>query len=617
MSFLTPLAFAFAAALPVVVLFYLLKRRRVAKLTSSTLLWQRFLAESQANAPFQKLRKNWLLLLQLLLLALVILALARPCATGSAKQSHLRVLVLDASASMQSTDESPTRFERAKSEALKWIEGLRDEEQMMILLAASSTEVKQSPTRSKPALRRALASCQPSDGPTRLVEALRTASAFTYERKGEELTVSGEIHLFSDGASVDLGELGNKNLPLVYHRVGQRVNNVGIVTLDIRANPENPSERALFTSIANPSTTLQAVQVELQFNHQAREVRALEIPPTNTVPLIFITQQEADGLFTLKLNGKDDLAVDNQASIYSLLPRPLEVLLVTRGNRFLERALRGVPNARVTLTTQLTGPATPYDVVVLDDVQPLIWPDANVLAIRVAATNWFEGAVSEKAPAIVDWHHTHPLLRYVNFDNVDVAESILPKLPPWGVSLVQSQERPLIVAGEKERRRIIWMGFDPLQSNWPLRISYPIFVANALEWLNPTLSRSADLMVHPGEAFRYLPRDPVSSAEVTHPDGTREALVLAPGSREILFTGTQRQGAYRLKAGTNEVTFCVNLLDAAESDTTPRDQLSLGKYAGTISNSMKTASLELWRWPAGLALLALLFEWWFYHRRTA
>ena len=79
---LAPAAFAFAAALPVVVVFYLLKRRRVVKLISSTLLWQKYLAETQASAPFQRLRHNWLLLLQLLLLILAVLALTRPYFAG-------------------------------------------------------------------------------------------------------------------------------------------------------------------------------------------------------------------------------------------------------------------------------------------------------------------------------------------------------------------------------------------------------------------------------------------------------------------------------------------------------------------------------------------------------
>src|SRR5688572_18480717 len=122
MSFLSPIAFAFAATLPVVVIFYLLKRKRVVKLVSSTVLWQKFLAETQASAPFQRLRHNWLLVLQILLLLLAVLALSRPYFATKAKNSQLRVVILDASASMQSTDETPSRFERARAEALKWVD---------------------------------------------------------------------------------------------------------------------------------------------------------------------------------------------------------------------------------------------------------------------------------------------------------------------------------------------------------------------------------------------------------------------------------------------------------------------------------------------------------------
>src|SRR5215207_7677924 len=125
MNFLAPAAFAFAAAIPIVIVFYLLKRKRVVKLVSSTLLWQKFLAETQANAPFQRLRHNWLLVLQILVLTLVVLALARPYFAGHSKSARLRILILDASASMQSTDEKPSRFEKARSQALKLVDSLR------------------------------------------------------------------------------------------------------------------------------------------------------------------------------------------------------------------------------------------------------------------------------------------------------------------------------------------------------------------------------------------------------------------------------------------------------------------------------------------------------------
>jgi Mg-chelatase subunit ChlD len=147
-----------------------------------------------------------MLVLQLLLLALAVLALARPYLAGTARHTRLSVVILDGSASMQSADVLPSRFEQARAQALRMVDNLAGGEQMIVLLAAGTTEVKQSPTRDKAALRRAIESCRPGDTPTRLAEALRIASAFTFEKRGEEEVAFGEIHLFSDGAATDLDD---------------------------------------------------------------------------------------------------------------------------------------------------------------------------------------------------------------------------------------------------------------------------------------------------------------------------------------------------------------------------------------------------------------------------
>src|SRR5215831_18941152 len=285
MNFLAPAAFAFAAAIPVVVLFYLLKRKRVVKLVSSTLLWQKFLAETQASAPFQKLRKNWLLILQLILLALAVVALSRPFFKTKAKPAELRVVILDASASMQATDESPTRFEKARSEALKWVDSLADTDQMVILQAGANTEVKQSATSEKAALRRALQSCVCSDGPTRLLPALRMAESLVRDQR------NAEIHLFSDGAVPELSEFENKALPLIYHRVGKSSNNLGITALDVRANPEDARQRALYVSVGNFSTNSQLSDLELSLDDKLLETRPLSIPAGETSPEVFLANQ--------------------------------------------------------------------------------------------------------------------------------------------------------------------------------------------------------------------------------------------------------------------------------------------------------------------------------------
>ncbi len=278
MHFLAPMAFAFAAALPVVVVFYLLKRKRTVKLVSSTVLWQRFLAETQASAPFQRLRHNWLLVLQLLLLTLVIFALARPYFAASASGGRLLVVVLDASASMQSTDEEPSRFEAARRAALGLVDSMQPSDQMVVLLAAAHTEVKQSPTSSKVALRRAVERAQVTDAPTRLAEALKLAQPLIRDRAG------GEVHLFSDGAAGELGEFEHEAMNLTYHRFGRRANNVGIVTLDVRSNPDDPSQRAVFASVANASTNAIEAQAELSFDGKVLGARPLHLGPRETVP---------------------------------------------------------------------------------------------------------------------------------------------------------------------------------------------------------------------------------------------------------------------------------------------------------------------------------------------
>ncbi len=610
MNFLAPAAFAFAAAIPVVILFYLLKRKRVVKLVSSTLLWQKFLAETQASAPFQKLRKNWLLILQIILLALAVLALTRPFFKTKAKPAELRVVILDASASMLATDESPSRFEKARAEALKWVDSLADTDQMVVLQAGANTEVKQSATSEKAALRRALQSCIRSDGPTRLIPALRMAESLVRDQR------RAEVHLFSDGAVPELNEFENKALPLIYHRVGKTANNVGITALDVRANPEDPRLRAIYASVANFSSNVFQTEAELLLDDRLVETRSLRIPAGEASPQVFKAAQSRDGVFTLRLTAKDDLAADNQASIVSLLPKPVKVLLVSRGNRILEKAFRAVAGVELATATDLTDAGTPFDFVVLDDVLPTVWPSVNVLAFHIVNTNWVPGVTRVEFPPIVDWRIAHPLLRYSGFDNVQVMASLTAKAPHWAVSLADAPQAPLILAGELGRQRIIWIGFDILESNWPLRVSFPIFIANAVDWLNPANARGGQLLVKAGDAFRLPLLHPESAAQVTLPGGVKKSISLDPKANEFVFGDTARQGVYRLHLGTNDLAFCVDLLDAAESNIQPRDELQLGKYTKVAATTMQRTNLELWRTIAAIGLLVLLGEWWYYHRRS-
>jgi Ca-activated chloride channel family protein len=493
------------------------------------------------------------------------------------------------------------------------VDSLRDNDKMVVLQVAANTEVKQPETSEKSALRRAIQSCAAVDAPTRLAPALKIAESLIRDRGRES---NPEIHLFSDGAVPDLNEFDNKALPLVYHKVGHGANNLGITALDVKADPEDASQRAIYASVANFSTNVMETSLELRFDGKLVSTRPLKIAAGETSPQIFLASQTNDGVFTVHSTLEDDLAADNEASIVSLLPRPVKVLLVTRGNNFLEKALRAAANVRLTVATDLTDDAAQYDFVALDDIKPTVWPRGNVLAIHVADTNWFESISQLESPSIVDWRITHPVLRYVGFDNVQVAKSMLVKTPTWGVSLVDSPQSPLIVAGDLGRQRILWIGFDTLESTWPYRISYPIFIANAAEWLNPATERNHQLLVRAGDPFRYNLSQPVTNAQIILPNGTTKSLQVDAKANEIVFGETFHQGVYHLKTGTNDTAFCVALLDAAESNIKPRDELQFGKNSQVTASTMRRTNMELWRYIAAGALGVLLFEWWYYHKRT-
>jgi hypothetical protein len=174
-----------------------------------------------------------------------------------------------------------------------------------------------------------------------------------------------------------------------------------------------------------------------------------------------------------------------------------------------------------------------------------------------------------------------------------------------------------MVAGELNRHRVVWVGFDSLESNWPLRVSFPIFIANAVEWLNPASARNAQLLVQAGDPFQWSLSTPLKRAEIRLPGGGTRSIEMDEDNPEIVFGDTSRRGTYRVQAGTNEIAFCVNLLDAPESNIAPHDELHLGTYDRIEANVEREANMELWRPLAMLGLAVLLFEWWWYHKRTA
>src|SRR4029078_3002275 len=164
-SFLSPLALLGLLFLPVVVAMYLLKLRRDEQVVPSTLLWKRLLTDVEANAPWQKLRRSLLLLLQLLLVALFAILAARPFLERPAGLAGDVVVIIDTSASMGATDVTPTRLDAAKAAAVDALKDLPAGGKVSVIAAGRTARVVANGTSDLGNVKQASAGITPrSDG---------------------------------------------------------------------------------------------------------------------------------------------------------------------------------------------------------------------------------------------------------------------------------------------------------------------------------------------------------------------------------------------------------------------------------------------------------------------
>ena len=249
MTFTTPVLAAIAAAIaiPALIILYFLKLRRRTIEVSTTLLWRQAIEDLQANAPFQKLRKNLLLLLQLLILAAALFALAQPEFQSSETVGQRHIILIDTSASMPATagdtedDADNTRLAEAKERALALVDSLRDAglfvrdtaDEAMVIAFSASAQVRQTFTSDKDLLRRAIEGIQATDAVGELEEAFVLAKAHAPTRKyvddrdgqvydlGLSAGVPATLHVFSDGRLADADRvLPGPEDTVVYHPVG-------------------------------------------------------------------------------------------------------------------------------------------------------------------------------------------------------------------------------------------------------------------------------------------------------------------------------------------------------------------------------------------------------------
>ncbi len=677
MGFLTPLAVAGLALLPVVVAMYLLKLRRDEAIVPSTLLWQRLVADVEANAPWQRLRRSLLLLLQLLLVVILAVLAARPFIERPAGLAGDLVLVIDTSASMQATDVSPTRLDAAKAAAIDALNDLPAGGKVSVIAAGRTARVVANGTGDVSNVKQAIEAIEPTSDVGDLGDALRLASALAARSGDAEILVATDAALATPPS-------GTLDAPVRVLQVGREAKNEAIVALAVRTSPSGLSHSA-FISVANLGLGMAERRVQLYADGVLRDSRVLVLDPQRKTDISIDDIDDPDhpaSVIEVRLLARDEtttaadpLAEDDRA--WAIVPpaRLRTILLVSDGDPYLETALAYLPDTELYgVTPAQYGTGTKpelFDLIIFEGYLPADLPAKPILAIAPPASSPLATVTGTLTnPGIGSIDASDPILRYVDLSTVHVGEAQKLELPAWARPVIPGPgTSPLLYAGSLAGQPTAVLAFEPRRSDLPLQVAFPVLLANLAGELLGGSETPVDAIAPGAPVTLDIPAG-ATGVRVERPDGSVDELVApAGGARVVTFARTDLIGVYTVTPVTDPgpdasrtpdasappsspasgaagaspgasptfrpadpdapARFAVGLLDVDESRIAPGDAARLqamgssaaspGDGTGAVPGAgagRPSARDELWIPIVVVALLVLTLEWLVYERDT-
>ncbi|WP_165064877.1 vWA domain-containing protein [Paludisphaera rhizosphaerae] len=637
--FSTPLGWPMWAALAAVptgiLALYFLKLRRRSVAVSSTLLWRKSLEDLHVNSLFQRLRKNLLLFLQLLVAALAMLALAGPQMKGAGGEGRRFVLVVDASASMSAVDESggPSRLDKAKEESRKVVGEMQGDDLAMVVSFSDSARVVSNYTRDKSLLLRRIDGITPTQGTTSLREALQVAAGLANPSKqvGEGVVatsalITPKMFIYTDGGFPDVEgfSLGNLEpevvvigpppppyIPPVENTPPARPetaadpsDNLAILALQSRRVEEKADLHQVFGRVKNyrdekATTEAQLIRKRLdQPNSEGAMVDAvsLEIPPQSEQAFQFDVPESGVASFEVRLTTKDALPLDDHAFVVVGDARKARVLVVSAEDRYLLDAFNTptiTEKADVAIVSpdEAKGEAVSrdvrsgrYDLVIYDGWRPEQPPEANALYFGVFPPGpGYESARDVEHPAILDWNVSHPMMQYVrDLSLVYVAKArVIDTLPQAAVTLIEGESGALAFTVPRGGFLDAVTTFPLLDgttpnTTWFRYISFPLFLYNAVQTLGGSRSGEEVAVARPGQPVVVRAETTEKSIMVAPPDGAAPQKIDRNAQGAFVDDDVTNTGLYEARWTGGVSPFAVNLFDPRESDLATRGLVPAG-----------------------------------------
>jgi len=598
----------------ILLLLYILRFRRKGIPLSSMIIWHSVLGKRRA--PWRRILS---FLLQLLVLFLICAALTDPRRTFDAPEVRLTVLIVDASASMAVREDETSRMALAREIAREVIEDLGPLDACLLVRMDERATPLTTFTGDAARLLRALDRIEPSVGHEDIDAAIELARLSLGPRlsgaEAEVIVVSDRVH-----------QLPPDGVPVSHVVVGNRTENIGIVSFDVRRSFALSPDYEVLVEVENFGLLAAAFELVIHMPEVVVGRIPMALDPGERVRKFYRARELTGGRLiatVANISGGDDpdaMAIDDQAFALFDPARRTRVLLVSWGNLFLEVALGlhpGVEFEEISPEEFRPEQGRLFDLVICDNVvPPPPWEGSFVFLNPLGEASPFRAAEVVEYPLLTGWDDSHPVLRDITLREINIPEATLFAEESGDETLVSNFGRPLVLARERGNQKLLGIGFDLNRSDLPLRVAFPCLVHNWIEWVSGG-GPSAVRAIGPEAGGAYVGPSAAVPAHwgdgevvVTGPDGSVGRAV-CEGGRVALPGGWP--GVYRIMRDGEPYEIALNFFDRAESSVVP-ERSGAAEHRARARPELPRASEFYWKYLLLAALALLLLDWGLFHR---
>ncbi len=634
MGFINLLAFGYLASIGLVVLLYVFNKKKNVVHVSSLIPWG-ILKEDSVRSKVFKI--DLLFVLQTLLILLLIFFLVRPYLKSSIINISGKnvVLVVDSSASMQTVEDNETRFDKARTQALKMIGKLGQEDKMMIISSNYSSRVVSDFTDDKGKLNKTITGLMPKDTGTNLDEGVSLGVSFL---KNAE---RGEMYVLTDRSASSINFTNLKSGNIKFITFGEDSANVAITSFDVYQDMfKDYREREAYVTIENYANEIKTVRLSVYLNDEIIMEEELELSG-NEQKTLRIMNLNAPGILKASIQADDFLLVDNTAYAIINEIKPINILLVSDNYRLKEELAKIEQSTRRIIVTHIAvseyeqEDIKNYDAAIFHKFYPNNNPDINALYITPylysskEASAFRDVLISdhklELTVKILDWDTTHPaMLHLTSLDDLNIESAFTVKPPDWSIPLIKVSDNlndsPIAFAGWYEGKKIISLGFDLSDFDFSKSdgLRMLIMTLNIIQWLNPYEAVDNSKLLTGGQyRLNYALTE---SVEIVTPQNEILKYDVNDDSTEMnfVFNKIDYTGEYKISGTNFNSRFVANLFDANESRVAPEtvsgEELKFEeKAAETLTKDEKN---EFGKYFLLLVPFILLIEWLLYHKKV-